>query len=478
MSQGSPLNIAVDLGATSGRVILGSASQNALHFETVTRFQNAPLRAEGTLHWNVLDLWRGITTGLQRVFADHDEIASIGVDSWGVDYALLRSGLMLSNPVHYRDERTPLGAERVHQSISREELFEINGLQYMSINTNYQLSVEHDRPFLPLADKLVMIPDLFALWLSGNAVAELTNASTSGLLDVRSQQWSPRIAELSGISLDLLPGIVSAGHKIGTLTDSVAQTMGAKRPVQVTAVGSHDTASAVAAIPMEAENAAYVSCGTWSLVGVEVSEPVLSEEARVANYTNELGVDGRVRFLKNVMGLWLLNETIRAWEDAGEKIDLKEALAAAAAEPPTEHVFDVTDDRFLPTGDMPRRINEWYRDHNLPGPTTRSEFVRCIIESLAQALADEARGAGAVAGVDVRKIHIVGGGSLNELLCQRTADRSGLPVLAGPVEATAIGNILVQARAAGSISGDLENLRDLVARTQAPKPYMPEPTRR
>lgn len=477
MTSSGPLNIAIDLGATSGRVIVGSASQDALSFETVTRFANTPVRTEGTLHWDVLGLWQGITTGLQRVFAEHDDIASIAVDSWGVDYALLREGHLLSNPVHYRDDRTPLGAERVHQSISREELFDINGLQYMSINTNYQLAIEHERPFLEVADRLLMIPDLIAFWLSGTAVAELTDASTSGLLDVRSHQWSPRIAELSGIPLDLLPPLVAAGDRIGSLRDSVAETIGAPGPVAVTAVGSHDTASAVGAVPMQPEHAAYVSCGTWSLVGVETSKPVLSEEARVANYTNELGVDGRVRFLKNVMGLWLLSETIRTWELAGEKIDLGEALAAAAAIDPPKHVFDPNDDRFMPPGDMPKRITEWFHDRNLPAPSTRAEFVRCIIESLAQALADESRGAGEVAGVDVRQIHIVGGGSQNELLCQRTADRAGMPVYAGPVEATAIGSILVQARAAGSISGDLESLRNLVARTQEPRRYLPRPER-
>lgn len=465
---------AVDLGATSGRVVLGRVGPDTLEMTTTGRFLNRPVVAAGTLQWDVLSLWRGALDGLAEAFRVAPDIRSIGVDSWGVDYALLRQGRLLANPTHYRDERTTAGMAAVRAHFRPEELFALAGLQDIPINTVYQLAAEVQGPLLGAADRLLMIPDLMAFWLSGAEVVERTNASTTGLVDVATQEWSARLTGAIGVPAGILPPLVDPGTAVGTLRAEVAAEIGAPPGVQVTTVGSHDTASAVVAVPMDRTHAAYISCGTWGLVGVELDEPALGADAFAGNFTNERGVDGRVRLLHNVMGLWVLSETTRHWQRDGETIDLPELLRAAAAlDAATVPVFDVDDPRFLPPGDMPARIAAWCTEHGLAAPRTRPEFARSIVESLAQAFADAARTAGRIGGVDVETIHIVGGGSLNELLCQRTADRAGLPVLAGPVEATALGNLLVQARATGLIDGSLEDLRELVARTHTPRRHTP-----
>ncbi|WP_404444346.1 rhamnulokinase family protein [Microbacterium marinum] len=276
-----------------------------------------------------------------------------------------------------------------------------------------------------------------------------------------------------GIPARLLAPLIAPGETLGELSADVAAALGVTTRTAVTAVGSHDTASAVVAVPMTSPDAAYISCGTWGLVGVETPRPVLTDAAREAKFTNEGGVDGRVRLLRNVMGLWILSEAGRGWQREGHPIDLPTLLDSAEEVSGPIPIFDVDDPRFLPPGDMPARISSWCEENGVAAPRTRAEFARSIIESLAQAFADAAHEAGRVGGVDVRVIHIVGGGALNELLCQRTADRAGVPVLAGPVEATALGNILVQARAAGILSGSLESLRDLVALTHQPRRHQP-----
>jgi rhamnulokinase len=319
-----------------------------------------------------------------------------------------------------------------------------------------------------------MIPDLMAYWLTGHKITERTNASTTGLLDIRSGQWDDNLITRLGLPPTLFPTVVDAGSTIGPLLPAVAHEIGASRGLQIVAAGSHDTASAVAAVPMTSDDAAYISCGTWSLVGVELEAPVLSEASRLANFTNEGGVDGRVRYLRNVMGLWLLSESIRSWERASAATNLTSLLAEAAQVPPgAVSVFDVDDPRFLPPGDMPARIAEHCAEHGLQAPRTPAETVRSIIESLAAAYATTLRAAADLSGKKIRTVHIIGGGAQNRLLCQATADRTGLPVLAGPVEATAIGNVLVQARAQGLAFGTLESLRALVADSYTPTRYLP-----
>lgn len=464
---------AVDLGATSGRVIVGHVGPDTLEATAVARFPNDPVRAGDGLHWDILGLYGAALGGLREAFRQEPGITSIGIDSWAVDYGLLRGDRLLGNPFHYRDERTARGVQSVHARMPHAELFERNGLQFLPFNTLYQFAAE-DPAVLALADSALLIPDLLGFWLTGSARAEQTNASTTGLLRVLDGTWDDELIAALDLPRDILPALIAPGERLGTLTPDVAASLGAGAAAGVTAVGSHDTASAVVAVPMQADAAAYISCGTWGLVGVEVERLVLTPAALRANFTNEGGVDRRVRLLHNVMGLWVLSEAVRGWERQGHRIDLPTLLDAASEVPATTvPVFDVDDPRFLAPGDVPGRIDAWCAEHGVAAPRTRAEYTRSIVESLAEAFAVSARDAGRIGGVDVRAIHIVGGGALNELLCQRTADRAGMPVLAGPVEATALGNVLVQARAAGLVTGSLEALRDLVARTHAPRRYDP-----
>lgn len=463
---------AVDLGATSGRVILGRVSANSLETDTVARFPNEPIRTGDNLHWNILGLYAAALAGLRDAFRAAPEISSIGIDSWAVDYGLVRGGRLVGTPFHYRDERTTRGVAAVHARVPHADLFAHNGLQFLPFTTLYQFAAE-DPVLLDAADTALLIPDLLGFWLTGAARSELTNASTTGLLRWSDQAWDQDLVARLGLPPRLLAPLIAPGQVLGALRPAVAGALGGQ--ADVVAVGSHDTASAVVAIPMRADAAAYISCGTWGLVGVEVDRPVLTADVLAANFTNEGGVDGRVRLLHNVMGLWVLSETVRGWEHQdAHAIDLPGLLDSAGDVPASAvPVFDINDARFLPPGDMPARIDAWCREHGVAAPRSRAEYARSIVESLAQAFADAAVTAGRLGGIDVRTIHIVGGGALNALLCQRTADRAGLPVLAGPVEATALGNVLVQARAAGFVSGDLESLRGLVARTHAPRRFEP-----
>ncbi len=463
---------AVDLGATSGRVMLGRVGPGELSLTPLARFPNLPVRMPDGLHWNIVELYRNVLAGLTAAARREPALASVGIDSWAVDYGLLRGDRLLGEPYHYRDGRTAGGVERTHALVSPAELYATNGLQFLPFNTLYQLAAE-DEAVRGVADSLLLIPDLLAFWLTGRRVAERTNASTTGLLDLDTGAWNEELIARLGLPRALLAELVDAGTTIGPLSPEVAAETGLA--AQVVAVGSHDTASAVVAVPAAGRNFAYVSCGTWGLVGVEIDAPVLSEAGRAANFTNEGGVDGRTRYLHNVMGLWLLSESVRTWERQGESIDLPALLASAAEVPGEVPVFDANDPRFLPPGDMPARIGEWFAEHGMPAPRDRAGLVRSILSSLATAFAESAHTAAELSGATVDVIHIVGGGAQNALLCQLTADLSGLPVLAGPVEATALGNVLVQARALGELRGDLEALRALVRATHPPLRYEPRP---
>lgn len=473
---------AVDLGATSGRVILGSVAGGRIHMRHVARFPNQPVRLhEGNgpgLHWNITELYRSLTAGLAQALREEPDVRSIGVDSWAVDYGLLRGGKLLGVPYHYRDERTAVGVQAVHAAVAPQELYARSGLQHLPFNTVFQLAVDRQRGDLDAADRALLIPDLVAYWLTGAQVTEETNAATTGLLDARTRQWDADLMARLGLPADLFAPLVAPGAEIGGLLPAVAAELGAPAGLPVTAVGSHDTASAVVAVPFADQDAAFISSGTWSLVGVELPSPVLTPESQAANFTNEGGVDGRTRYLKNVSGLWLLSESIRTWDgpgatDAQRTSNLAELISQAAAVTEPMPVFDVTDERFTPPGDMPARIAAWCTERGIRPPQTRAEVVRSILESLAAAYADVLDQIERLTGRSLRTVHVVGGGSQNSLLCQLTADRTGRTVYAGPVEATAIGNVLVQARAAGLVSGGLEELRRLVARTFEPIRYEP-----
>ena len=461
---------AVDLGATSGRVMLGHVGPDELRLEPVHRFPNGPVATDHGLRWDATGLFHAVKTGLTEAGRRDPSIQSVGIDSWAVDYALMADGRMLSEPFHYRDDRCERGVSAVHERVPFVDLYAQNGLQFLPFNTLYQLAADGTR--LRDVDSMLLIPDLLAHWLSGSRSAEVTNASTTGLLSIDGR-WNEALIERLGLPRGIFPPLVQPGTLLGTLLPAIAAEIGLSAQVPVTAIGSHDTASAVVAVPMTTTDAAYISCGTWGLVGLELDHPVLTPASRDANFTNESGVDGRVRFLHNVMGLWLLSESIRTWERMGEAIDLPTLLAQVAAVNAPMPVFDADDPRFLHPGDMPTRIAEVLTEQGLPVPQSKAEFVRAILESLADAFARAVHAASALANSPVGVIHLVGGGSLNTLLCQLTADRSGLPVLAGPVEATALGNVLVQARAVGLLSGGLESMRALVARSFEPRRFEP-----
>lgn len=471
---------AVDLGATSGRVMLAEVGRGRLEMSSVARFSNDPVALwngrRSALHWDIAGLYAGACTGLAAAGRQAGDLAGIGVDSWAVDYGLLRDGRLLSMPYHYRDERTGAGVDAVHAELGAAELYARNGLQFLPFNTVYQLAAERDPAqggLLDQADTMLLIPDLITYWLTGEVGAERTNASTTGLLG-RDGRWDRDLMARLRLPAAVFPDIAETGTVRGPLLGEVAGALGLDGGVSVVSVASHDTASAVAAIPMKTATAAYISCGTWGLVGVELSEPVVSPAARQANFTNEVGADGRIRFLHNVMGLWLLSETVRQYAREGRPADLGELLAQAADVPPAP-VFDTDDSRFLAPGDMPGRIAGWYRERGLPAPSGPAETVRAIVESLAEAFAASVRTAAALSGTDVATVHVVGGGAQNRLLCQLTADRLGLPVLAGPVEATALGNVLLTARATGLLGGDLESMRDLVGDRFPVLRYEPRP---
>jgi rhamnulokinase len=465
---------AVDLGATSGRVILGHVGHDQLRLTDVARFANAPVRTLDGLHWSVLELYRDVVEGLAAAVREEPQLASIGIDSWAVDYALMRDGRMLGTPYAYRDERNLSAVDAVHAKVSAEELYAVNGLQHLSFNTVFQLAADRQVGTLDLADSFLLLPDLLGFWLTGRSVAERTNASTTGLLGVKSGEWDFALAERLGIPRRIFRSLVDAGTEIGGLVPSATRGVGSTRAV-VTSVGSHDTASAIVAIPASGPDYAYISSGTWSLVGVELQRPVLSEASRVAGFTNEGGVDGRVRYLHNVMGLWLLSECVRDWEKRGETISLPTLIEQAAAVSTEVPVFDADDEGFLAPGGMAGRIAAWFDQRGIPFPVSRPELVRSILQSLADAYARSIAAATALSGATVSVVHIVGGGSQNTLLCQLTADTTGLPVIAGPVEATAIGNVLVQARAQGFVAGDLEALRALVVAAFPVTRYEPSP---
>jgi rhamnulokinase len=467
---------AIDLGATSGRVMRAVVGTGSIDMVEVARFPNGPVERADGLHWDIEALRGHIMAGLRQAFADDPLITSIGIDSWAVDYALMRGGRMLAEPFHYRDERTARGVAAVHSVVPPDELYATSGLQHLPFNTVFQLAAETPEA-LAAAEVMLLIPDLVAFWLTGRAVAEVTNASTTGLLDPRTGQWNDALIARLGLPRRLFPELARPGDAIGGLTPAVAAELGAPEGVVVTAVGSHDTASAVVGVPMTRPDAAYISCGTWGLVGLELEHPVITDASRDANFTNEGGVDGRVRFLHNVTGLWLLSETIRAWEAESGPLELGALLAEAAAVAGPVPTFDANDPRLLPPGDMPGRIAAILAEQGDAAPASRAELARSILESLALAFATAVRTAAELAGREIGVIHVVGGGTLNALLCQLTADRAGLPVLAGPVEATALGNVLVQARAQG-VHARLESLRALIARASRVQSFAPRHVRR
>jgi rhamnulokinase len=450
---------AVDLGATSGRVVRGSLDGGRVELEEVHRFDNRPVRLPDGLRWNLLHLFTETLAGLRRA----GELAGVGVDTWGVDYALLDSeDRVLGLPFHYRDDRTDGMIERAFERVPAEKLYAATGIQTMPINTVFQLLADEGSAALQAAQRIALVPDLLALWLCGELANERTNASTTGLLDARSGEWASELIGELGLPGRLFGPLAEPGTELGPL---LAHHDLGNTPVY--AVASHDTASAFAAVPVD-EHAAVLSSGTWSLLGLELPEPVLSDAARDATLTNERGIDGTTRLLKNVMGLWLLEESRRCWDDTSHE----ELHRLAKEAEPDVPLFDPDADEFLRPGDMPARIAAACERSGQPAPDGVGATVRSILVSLACKYLWTLERLEAVSGRDVRRIHVIGGGARNDLLCRLTADLCGREVLAGPVEATALGNVLVQARGAGELAS-LAELREAAAASAEPKLHEP-----
>lgn len=443
---------AVDIGASGGRVIAGTvADDGGLGVEVIHRFPNGVVARDGHLRWDFTRLLHEVERGLKSV----PDAVSVGISTWGVDYGLLdEQGDLLADPIAYRDNRTDEVIDAVHAILDQATLYETTGTQFLPFNTIYQLAAERAGPLWDRAAHIALIPDLLVHQLTGELGTEATNASTTGLLDARTCRWSIPLLESLSIDPQLFPPIDLPGTERGRTKDGTP----------VVSVGSHDTASAVAGVPATSKHFAYIASGTWSLVGLELEAPVLTDAARRANFTNELGVDDRTRFLRNVGGLWLLQECQREWG----REDLDALLGEAARLPRGGPQVDIDDTAFIAPGDMPGRVAARARRE-----LTQPETVRCILDSLAAGYAETIQTAATLADRPVEVVHIVGGGSQNELLCQLTADATGLPVIAGPVEATARGNLIVQARAAGCLPSQLDEIRARMAPTLALRGYEP-----
>jgi rhamnulokinase len=464
--------VAIDLGAASGRVVVGQVDDRRVAIEEVHRFSNVGVTVLDEVLWDVLGLWRGTLEGLARIGPSR-ELRGLGVDGWGVDYALLdRDGRLLANPHSHRDPRTRGLVEQALGVLPADELYRLTGVQAQPINTLYQLLAARGTTSLDAASRLLFIPDLLAYWLTGVPVVEATVASTSQLYDAGAGDWAWPVIERFDLPRHLFGPVVEPGAERGSLLAKVAEVTGvAARPgVAVSAVASHDTASAVAAVPAEGDDFAYVSSGTWSLVGVETPEPVRTPAARAAGLTNEHGVAGTNRLLKNVTGLWLLQECRRVWSLRGDGRDDGQLVAAAEAAPAFGPLIDPDDAAFLGPGDMPSLIRAFCARTGQQPPAEPGTVIRCILESLACACRRVLDQIETVTDRKIEVVHIVGGGARNQLLCQLTASAAARPVLAGPVEATSLGNILVQALGAQASPTEL---RDLVRRSTALKRYEP-----
>ena len=453
---------AVDLGASGGRVMAGRVGAEGVELHEVHRFPNEPVAVSGTLYWDILRLYAEVRHGLAAA-ARRFALAGVGIDSWGVDFGLLdASGALLGNPVHYRDARTTGVPARVHAAVPAADLYAVTGIQQLPFNTIYQLAAT---PMLRHAATMLLIPDLLAYWLTGQVGAEITNASTTSLLEVRARAWATEVIEKTGLPPRIFPPLRRPGEIIGP----VIGPNGPGSPLPVIAVASHDTASAVVAVPAAGPDFAYISSGTWSLAGMELDAPVLTAAGRTANFTNEAGVDETIRYLRNLTGLWLLQQSLHCWPGAS----LDDLLAEAARLPRLRFVIDPDDPVFVPPGDMPGRIATWLAARGEAVPGGPAETVRCILDSMALGHRRAVAEAQSLSGRHADVVHIVGGGARNALLCQLTADATGLPVIAGPAEATALGNVLVQARALGVAPGDLAGMRALIRSTQPLRSFAP-----
>ena len=455
--------IACDLGAESGRVMLGRLEDGRLALEEINRFPSAVVRVLGSLRWDVLRIYEELKTGLREIGKRKLPIAGISVDSWGVDYVLINAvHPMISPPFHYRDERTAATYGKVRESVGSKLIFEETGIQFMPINTIYHLAsdVEKSPALLELADCFLMIGDYFNYLFSGVARVDESNASTTQLYNPRTRSWSEQLIERCGMPRKIFPKLVSPGTVLGPLLPEVAAETGLAN-VHVIASCSHDTGEAVAAVPSQDGEWAFLSSGTWSLIGVELAQPLISEEARAHNFTNEAGYGGTTRFLKNIVGLWILQESRRAWARKGLELDYAILTAEAEKAEPFRSLIEPSAARFARPCEMPDNIAQYCRETGQPAPETPGQYTRCILESLALSYRTALSEIEQLTGRSITRLHIVGGGSQSALLNQFAASAIQREVIAGPVEATAAGNILIQAISLGQVES-LNTLRKIV----------------
>ena len=455
--------LAVDLGAESGRVMGVHFDGQRLTLEEVHRFPNPTIQLGSTLHWNFLGLWQNIQAGIEQ--GKKFSPASIAVDTWGVDFGLLdKSGSLIGNPVNYRDARTNGMQEKVFEKVPRDEVFAQTGIQFMPINTLYQMQslVESGSPQLDIAHTFLTAPDLLNFWLTGAKVCEFSNATTTQMFNPNTGTWAIEMLDTLGFPTHILPEIVQPGTMLGSYDG-----------IPVVAPACHDTGSAVAAVPAQTRNFAYISSGTWSLVGLETNRPIINAAALAANVTNEGGVYGTYRFLKNVMGLWIVQQCRNQWASNGEPLSYAELVTLAEQAPSLRSIISVNDDRLLPPGDHPSIVQALCRENDQPVPESKGAIIRCVLESLALKYRDVLDNLLALSGKSADVIHIVGGGTQNGLLNQLTADATGIPVQTGPIEATVIGNALVQLISLGDLK-DLDEGRALVADSFPTKQFDPQ----
>lgn len=475
--------LAIDLGASSGRVMDARFDGKQITLEEVHRFENSVVHVhdgseQGRYQWDFLRLWNEIIAGLRQSANQVDEVASIGFDTWGVDYGLIgKSGRLIHQPTAYRDPKKNEIYEDVRAKLTDQKIYERTGIQFMPINTLYQLAVDAqdpDRPF-ERAESLLMVPDLLAYWLTGAKANEHTFASTSQCYDAQACEWTTDLLEQIGVPSSIFERIVQPGDRepLGTLNKIVAEATRLPATTRLSAVGSHDTASAVVAAPMkDPSTCAYISSGTWSLVGLELDSPVRTPQAFAANFTNEAGVEGTTRFLKNCAGLWLIQECRRIWAEQGKQYSFAELASMAGNAPALRSLFDPDDLRFATPGDMPARIRQACKDNGEPEPADEAALTRAILDSLALRYDQIIRTAAQLTGRTIKTLHIVGGGAANTVLNQITADATGLEVVAGPGEATALGNAAVQAIACGDLA-NLSEARAMIAASFESKRYEP-----
>lgn len=468
--------LAFDFGAESGRALLGIIENNKLRLKEVHRFPNGPVRTLGHLHWDILKLFAEVKQGLKMALQQtNGKIDGIGVDTWGVDFGLLgEDGELLGNPLHYRDERTNGMMDEVFATVPRNEVYEHTGIQFLQFNTLYQLAamVKGNSSALKCASTLLFMPDLFNYWLTGVKTSEFSIATTSQCYDPKKNDWAYDMLNKLGIPTSILPKIVAPGTTIGPLAESLVKEFGMGEGVPVIAPATHDTGSAVAAVPAEGSDHAYISSGTWSLMGVELDKPLINNKALEMAFTNEGGAEGKIRFLHNIMGLWIVQECRRTWLAAGENLSYAEITKMAADSEGFVSVVDPDASVFLTPGDMPQRIRDFCRNTGQPVPESKGQVIRCALDSLALRYRATVESLDVLLGKKLDPIHIVGGGTQNKLLCQLTADASGRKVIAGPIEATAIGNVLVQAIGRGFVKS-LSEAREIVRNSFEMENYEP-----